>query len=82
MDTSFRGPIFRILMLAGAQQLKQGCFCFCFFVFFVCLFVFFKVTMQGFGARVSCSGSAMRQVTDEYRQFSMILSKIPLWEPM
>ena len=80
MDTSFRGPIFRILMLAAAQQ---GCFCFCLFVFFVCLFVcFFKVTMQGFGARVSCSGSAMRQVTDEYRQFSMILSKIPLWEPM
>ena len=38
--------------------------------------------MQGSGARVSCSGSAMRQGTDEHRQFSVILSKIPLWEPM
>ena len=31
--------------------------------------------MQGSGARVSCSASAMRQGTDEYRQFSMILAK-------
>ena len=31
--------------------------------------------MQGSEARVSCSGSAMRQGTHEYRQFSMILAK-------
>ena len=55
-----------------------ACLFVCLFLFFVCLFavvVVFKVTMQGSEARVSCSGSAMRQGTHEYRQFSMILAK-------
>ena len=81
--TKTKNPLTGCLMdnLIYFQNSNAGCSTTSLFLF-VCLFVFvlfvcfcFYVTMQGSGVRVSCSGSAMRQGTDEYRQFSMILAK-------